>query len=237
MTLRPVNSARDKGEAITSGQMYEIEKNAHRMGVLRVYMMENAGHGVADYVNSYFKKKSLDKIDVVAVCGTGNNGGDAVVAARHLSGYSHYRVSVILLGRPEDLRTTEAKINWKILNRIVSIESGHAVQMSRNLQKKISKASVIIDGIFGTGIRGLVREPHASAIRAINKSRALVIAVDIPSGLDPDTGEYGEDCVDADATVTFHRVKTGLLTAKKIAGIVHLEHIGIPKEAEKGILN
>jgi NAD(P)H-hydrate epimerase len=54
--------------------------------------------------------------------------------------------------------------------------------------------------------------------------------------LDPDTGEYGEDCVLADATVTFHRVKTGLLTAKKIAGIVHLEHIGIPKEAEKGIL-
>jgi len=237
LTQKPVNSAGDKGEAVTSEQMYEIENNAHRMGVLRVYMMENAGHGVADYVNSYFKKKSLDKIDVVAVCGTGNNGGDAMVAARHLSGYSHYHVSVILLGRPEDLRTTEAKINWKILNRMVSIESGHAVEMNQNLQKKISKASVIIDGIFGTGIRGLVREPHASAIRAINKSKALVIAVDIPSGLDPDTGEYGEICVDADATVTFHRAKTGLLTAKKIAGIVHLEHIGIPKEAEKGILN
>lgn len=224
-------------KAITSSQMYQIEEKAHtRFGFHRIYMMENAGHGIADYVNAKFKKRPGVKTRLVAVCGNGNNGGDVFVAARHLSGYPGYAIAVILLGRPADLRTEEARINWEILRKMDSIETSFCNQFDGKLRMKISKAHVILDGIFGTGIRGEIHEPHASAIQLINKSDARVIAADIPSGLDPNTGKVGKNCIVADATVTFHRLKTGLLNDRKHTGVVYVEHIGIPEEAERGIL-
>lgn len=223
--------------AITSTQMYQIEERAYsRLGMDRKYMMENAGHGIADFVKDNFRKKSPRKAHIVCVCGTGNNGGDVFVAARHLSGYPRYEVAVILLGRPSDLRTEEAKINWEILSKMDSIETTVCDQSDDKLRTRISKAQVILDGIFGTGIRGEIHEPHASAIQLINKSNAWVVAADIPSGLDPNTGRIGQNCVVANATVTFHRLKKGLLRARKHTGFVFVEHIGIPMEAERGIL-
>ena len=93
-----------------------------------------------------------------------------------------------------------------------------------------------MDAIFGTGIKGEIREPYASAIDAINKSRAFVLAVDVPSGFDPNTGQIHEKCVKANATVTFHRLKVGLPKGKKYTGPVHVERIGIPPEAESGMV-
>jgi NAD(P)H-hydrate epimerase len=225
-------------KAITSSQMYEIEEKAHtHFGFHRLDMMENAGHGIADFVNAKYKKRSGAKIRLVAVCGTGNNGGDGFVAARHLSGYPGYAISVILLGRQADLRTEEAGVNWEIIRKMDSVETIYCDKFDGKLKMKISRADVILDGIFGTGIRGEIRDPHASAIQLINKSHARIIAVDIPSGLDPDTGKVGRNCIKATATVTFHRLKTGLLNNLKHTGDVHVEHIGIPKESERGILS
>ena len=224
-------------KAITSSQMYEIEEKAHtHFGFHRIEMMENAGHGIADFVYAKYKKRSEAKTRLVAVCGTGNNGGDGFVAARHLSGYPCYAVSVILLGRQTDLRTEEARVNWEILRKMDSVETIYCDNFDGKLKTKISRAHLILDGIFGTGIRGEIREPYASAIQLINKSHAQVIAVDIPSGLDPDTGKVGRNCIKANATVTFHRLKTGLLNNLKQTGGVHVEHIGIPIESERGIL-
>ncbi len=223
-------------KAISSSQMYEIEEKAHsHFGFHRINMMENAGHGVADFVNVKFKKRSA-KTRLVAVCGAGNNGGDGFVAARHLSGCPGYAISVILLGRQTDLRTEEARVNWDIIRKMDSVETICCDNFDGKLKMKISRAHVILDGIFGTGIRGEIRDPHASAIQLINKSHAWVIAVDIPSGLDPDTGKVGKNCIKANATVTFHRLKTGLLNNAKHTGNVYVEHIGIPKESERGIL-
>jgi NAD(P)H-hydrate epimerase len=216
--------------------MYQVEERADsHFGFHRINMMENAGHGIADFVNAKFKKREA-KTRVVAVCGPGNNGGDVFVAARHLSGYPGYAVAVLLLGRPPDLRTEEARINWQILKKMDSIQTSYCNQIDGKLRMKISRAHVILDGIFGTGIRGEIREPHASAIQLINKSDAYVIAADIPSGLDPNTGKVGKNCIIADATVTFHRLKPGLLNDRKHTGAVYVEHIGIPQEAERGIL-
>ena len=117
-----------------------------------------------------------------------------------------------------------------------SIETSFCEEFDDKLRTKISKAHVIIDGIFGTGIRGEIHEPHASAIQLINKSDAWVIAADIPSGLDPNTGRIGQNCIVANATVTFHRLKKGLLKDRKHTGFIFVEHIGIPMEAERGIL-
>ena len=225
-----------KEKAITSDQMYRIEENGHtQIGMHRVYMMENAGHGLADFIINRFKIK-LKGMEILAIAGTGNNGGDSFVASRHLSGYYGAIVKVILLGFPSELRTEEAKINWGILEKMDSLETGFVNGIGDDIKKKISKADIIIDGIFGTGIRGEIREPHASIIEMINKSKAYVVSVDIPSGIDPNTGKAHDRCVNADATVTFHRMKVGLINNRKYTGLIHVERIGIPQEAERGVV-
>jgi len=109
-------------------------------------------------------------------------------------------------------------------------------EITRHTKGLISKAEIVLDGIFGTGIRGDIREPYASAVDAINRSKAYVLAIDVPSGFDPNSGKIHDKCVRADATITFHRMKVGLTGAKKYTGPVYVEKIGIPPEAESGIL-
>ena len=223
-------------EPISSDEMYGIEDKAHNLiGMKRVYMMENAGHGLADFIILKFRGKLRGK-RIVAICGTGNNGGDGFVAARHLSYYYGASVQLILLGFANDLRTEEARINWQIIQKMDSIEVITGNEINDKIKKTIEYADVIIDGIFGTGIRGQIREPHASAIKIINKSKAYVVSVDVPSGIDPNTGKAHDISIRADATVTFHRMKIGLLNNKKYSGSVHIEKIGIPHESEEGIV-
>jgi len=219
---------------ITSDQMYRIEENGHSvLGMRRFLMMENAGHGLADFVARRFK--NLKNKRIVAVCGTGNNGGDGFVASRHLAGYGA-KITVVLLGSPSDLKSEEARLNWGIIEKMDSIEIIFGKELTDEVKGRIAKAGIILDGIFGTGIKGEIREPYASAIDAINKSKAYVVAVDVPSGFDPNTAQIHEKCVRADATVTFHRLKVGLVRGKKYTGPVHVERIGIPPEAESGIV-
>jgi NAD(P)H-hydrate epimerase len=223
-------------EAISSDQMYTIEDKAHNLiGMKRIYMMENAGHGVADFIILKFKRKLRGK-QIVAICGTGNNGGDGFVASRHLSYYYGARLRLVLLGFPNDLRTEEARINWEIIQKMDSIETTFGYEINDEFKKSIGNADVIIDGIFGTGIRGEIREPHSSAIELINKSKAYIVSVDVPSGIDPNSGRAHDKSVKADATVTFHRMKKGLLNNKKYTGVIHVEKIGIPHESERGVV-
>lgn len=219
---------------ITSDQMYRIEENGHSvLGMHRFLMMENAGHGLADFVARRFK--NLKNKRIVAVCGTGNNGGDGFVASRHLAGYGA-KITVVLLGSPSDLKSEEARLNWGIIEKMDSIEIIFGKDLTDEVKGRIAKAGIILDAIFGTGIKGEIREPYASAIDAINKSKAYVVAVDVPSGFDPNTAQIHEKCVRADATVTFHRLKVGLVKGKKYTGPVHVEPIGIPPEAESGVV-
>lgn len=231
-------SAAVAAAAITSDQMYAIEENGHsRIGMRRFLMMENAGHGISDLVAARFK--NLDGKKVVAVCGTGNNGGDGLVACRHLAGRGA-RPTVVLLGNPADIKSEEARLNWGIIEKMDSVEVIFGSEISGEVEKKILTADVILDGVFGTGIKREVRDPHAAAIDLINRSRkAFVLAIDVPSGLDPNTGEvFGSHCVRADTTITFHRLKAGLAarSARRYTGPVHVEKIGIPPEAEKGVV-
>ena len=223
---------------ITSDQMYAIEQNGHSIfGMRRFLMMENAGHGVADFVVQKFK--TLNNKRIVAICGTGNNGGDGFVASRHLAGHGA-KIVVILLGSPSDLRSEEARLNWSIIEKMESIELIFGRELTSEIKSRIANANIILDGIFGTGIKDEIRQPYASAIDAVNKSKAYVLAIDIPSGFDPNTGQIHKKCIMADATITFHRLKVGLTdkkkNKKKYTGTVYVEWIGIPPEAEKGIV-
>jgi len=214
--------------------MMQIEENGHQMGFLRKFMMENAGAAAAKRIEEKFSPIWFDgdwkKILVFA--GLGNNGGDGLVIARHLAGYGA-NVTVFLLGEPDNIRSEECSWNWSLLEKMKSVKllTGGNLEDLSNLEFKI-----IIDGILGTGISGEIREPHASAIEFINEKVNNVVAVDVPSGLNPDTGEANKRCVNANMTVTFHRMKVGMPKRKDVCGEIFVEKIGIPPEAEDGVL-
>ena len=214
---------------ITVKQMMQIEENGHQMGFLRKFMMENAGAAAARYLAENFPDLSSKKILVFA--GLGNNGGDAFVVARHVAGFG-CDVKVILLGSPDKIKTDEAQINWKILEKMNSID----LIIASDVSDLDIKADIIVDGILGTGISGKIREPYASAIDLINKSKAFKLALDVPSGLDPDTGNASDKCVKADVTITFHKMKVGMPKRKDMCGTIMVEKIGIPPEAEASVL-
>lgn len=231
-------------KAITSEQMRRIAVNAeNHFGMKHTYMMENVGHGVADFIVTRFKDKLKNNKKIIAVCGTGFNGGDALVAARHLAcnPYCPVKLSVILLGDPRKLRS-DTRFFWDIINKMDSIEiiSGDKVIFDEDVKTKISKAGIIIDGIIAAPLKeGQMYEQNAYGIELINNSKkSYVVSIDVPSGIDQNTGKVYDDnkCVKADVTIVYHRMKTGLLNNKKYTGIIHIENIGIPKEAERGII-
>ena len=217
---------------ITVKQMMQIEENGHQMGFLRKFMMENAGAAAAKRIEEKYPIDCL-KEGILVFAGLGNNGGDGLVIARHLAGYG-LNVTVFLLGKPDNIRSEECSWNWSLLEKMKSVKllTGGNLENLNNL-----KFNLIIDGILGTGISGEIREPHASAIEFINgKVWAGVVAVDVPSGLNPDTGEANKRCVNANMTVTFHRMKVGMQKRKDMCGEIFVEKIGIPPEAEIGVL-
>ncbi len=213
---------------ITVDQMYNIENKGHDMGFLKKFMMENAGAAaVRRLVN---KLGNVESKNILIFVGMGNNGGDGLVMARHLAGYNA-KVTVMLLGTPDKIKTEESNWNWSILQKMPSVKlmSGDSLDFD-------FKPDVIIDGILGTGITGEIREPYASAINYINQTDCYKFAVDVPSGLDPQTGETANIFTKCDMTVTFHKMKQGIPKRKDLTGELFAEKIGIPPEAEEGIL-
>ena len=215
---------------ITVKQMMQIEENGHQMGFLRKFMMENAGAAAVKRLVEKFD--DIKSKNILVFAGLGNNGGDGLVIARHLAGYGT-RVTVFLLGEPDNIRSEECSWNWNLLEKMKSIKllTGGSLDDLNNLE-----FDIIIDGILGTGISGEIREPQSSAITFINKSNAFKLTVDVPSGVDPDTGNKNSPHVIADMTVTFHRMKIGMPKAKDVCGEIFVEKIGIPPEAEIGVL-
>ena len=216
--------------------MMQIEENGHQMGFSRKFMMENAGAATVKVLYEKFSTHlgitSSGNGRVLVFAGLGNNGGDGLVIARHLAGYG-LNVTVFLLGEPDNIRSEECSWNWSLLEKMKSVKllTGGNLEDLNNLEFEI-----IIDGILGTGISGEIREPQASAITYINKSNAFKLAVDVPSGVDPDTGNKNSPHVTADMTVTFHRMKVGMPKRKDVCGEIFVEKIGIPPEAEIGVL-
>ena len=213
---------------ISVDQMYQIENNGHDMGFLKKFMMENAGAAAVKRLVE--KLGNVESKNILIFVGMGNNGGDGLVMARHLAGYGA-KVTVMLLGSPEKIKTEESNWNWSILQKMPSVKlmSGDSLNFD-------FKPDVIVDGILGTGISGEIREPYASAINYINETDCYKFAVDVPSGLDPQTGETANICTKCDMTVTFHKMKQGIPKRKDLTGELYAEKIGIPPEAEEGIL-
>ena len=217
---------------ISSAEMRAIDENAEWLGVDRILLMENAGSSVARTVYQWLGGLAGKKI--VVVCGTGNNGGDGFAAARHMAGLGA-KVTVILLGDREKIRTPEARRNFEAIMRMretIKFKNVKSLKDLEDVRGDVMEAEAIIDAIFGTGIKGEIREPWRSMINLINSAKGLRVAVDIPSGVNPDTGEVKDVAVDANLTITFHRPKLGLPAAGDYCGEVVVAPIGIPPEAE-----
>ena len=213
---------------ISVDQMYQIENKGHDMGFLKKFMMENAGAAAVRRLVE--KAGSVDSKNIVIFVGLGNNGGDGLVMARHLAGYGA-KVTVMLLGTPDKIKTEESNWNWSILKKMPSVKL-----MSNSSIDFDFKPDILVDAILGTGITGEIREPYASAINYINEIECYKFAVDVPSGLDPQTGDTANIFTKCDTTVTFHKMKQGIPTRKDLTGELFAEKIGIPPEAEDGIL-
>ncbi|MFW9900547.1 MAG: NAD(P)H-hydrate dehydratase [Candidatus Thorarchaeota archaeon] len=232
---------RINSEKISSKEMAILDNNSEWLGIPKSHLMECAGYSVAKKI---INRKYLGTNDKVAIfCGTGNNGGDGFVVARHLSSYG-VKVLVILVGDPGKIRTEEAKLNWNIiynnLTYSVDIEiikdSKELVKIKRIINKDKNFA-VIVDGLLGTGVEGKIREPIASAIDLINDIKKednesiTVVSIDVPSGLEPNSGSVSDKAVKADLVITFHNTKKGLSCSSAYINEIIERSIGIPPEA------
>ena len=194
-------------------------------GMNSLVLMENAGRGVADVMCEI----GIDG-PVVICCGKGNNGGDGFVIARHLE-VRGCDVQVCLLCPPDEL-TGDAAANCNVLARArTPIHIVPRPFAASWLNQHLQDADWIVDALLGTGARGAPRSPLAEVIQQLNGHPARKLAVDLPSGLDCDTGEASPATFAADHTCTFVASKTGFQTqqAKEVLGIQHVIDIGVPK--------
>ena len=206
----------------------------HRFGMLGLVLMENAGRGAADFVADLVN----DKAKFVVVCGIGNNGGDGLVIARHL----HARglsVSVWIIGDRHKL-TADTAANLAILEK-TSVSCGWlpassgAVEITTTMQQAIDElqsATLVVDAMLGTGSKGELRGTFAQMVYHANRSPAIRVAIDVPTGLDAQTGGYSVETLRAHHTLTFVATKVGLLEseAAPFVGELHILPIGIPPE-------
>jgi len=218
---------RELDNLITTREMRALEINAEYFGISRLQLMENAGRNVAVEISARFRPKETK---VMIFCGLGGNGGDGFVAARHLACLG-FEVHVILAGKASQIVNEEAKKNWEALKPLKKSIHTYEVYDSSLIPK--IEADLMVDALLGTGLRGPPRPPISQMIKLINDADAFCVAVDIPSGIDSDSGKILGEAVKADLTVTFHKVKPGLLKAKEHVGELIIKHIGLPFEIER----
>jgi len=199
---------------------------SRKYGIASIILMENAGKAVAGESEKILKK--LKNKNIAVVCGSGNNAGDGFVAARYLHNKG-FKVNVILTKSPKSF-DGDCKINFCVLKKLKACISSDFIH--------IRKAGIIIDAVLGTGINGFVKDSAAKAISEINGSKAYKISVDIPSGMNGDTGDIMGSAVKADRTVTFAFQKNAFKnkTSKKHTGKIITADIGIPKAAAEDII-
>lgn len=207
-------------------QARELDRKAiEELGIPSVVLMELAGLAVAREAKALSEARG----PVLVVAGRGNNGGDGYVAARHLSNRG-LEVAVLVLAAKGQI-AGDARTNLDILLRMGVFVDFLTVPLRTDvLCRHLEEASAVVDALLGTGLQGRVREPSRTAIELVNQAARPVVAVDIPSGLDCDTGEPLGLAVRAAVTVTFARAKVGLLKAEAqpYVGRLVVADIGIP---------
>jgi NAD(P)H-hydrate epimerase len=264
MTDPAERPARSVPVLIGGAEMAEIDQAAQRLGLSQDALMEAAGGGVTEVALAELAALaepvrgpggSLSEPPLTAVlCGPGNNGGDGFVVARRLANAGR-RVVAVLVGDPGRIGSggAAAAHNWTVLQAMASAGSvelfvAPTPDMLLQLRPRLSPASLVVDALLGTGASGPLREPVSTAVDLINAIRThasaagrpcAVLAVDTPTAIDQTDGSRSSPVVAADLTVTFHRAKAGFALdpeARRLAGRYFVAPIGIPLEAEEGVV-
>lgn len=200
----------------------------NKIGIPGVVLMENAGRSCAELIKD--KLKDVQRPKVCIFSGTGNNGGDSYVIARHLLN-SGFEVTVVICGNREKVKG-DAKINLDILERLgqpieqLNLKDG---DVPDKVEAFTADADMLVDALFGTGLSGQLNVEYKRLIESINACDCPILAVDIPSGLDCDAGQPFGAAIRASYTVTFVAVKKGFASesAAKYTGDVFVASIGV----------
>ncbi len=215
---------------VTAEEMRRIDRYAiETIGIPAMVLMENAGRAVADEVEKQQSKLAVPRGRPprwLILAGKGNNGGDGLVCARHLAERG-FEASIVYAASPDSLSGEAA------LQRDIALRIGLPQEQYAPRTIDWERWDGIVDALLGTGTSGAPREPMASLIREANDSGLPIVAIDVPSGLDSDTGSTAEPCVQASVTVALALPKVGLLAypGADAAGKVVVRPIGIPERA------
>ncbi len=217
---------------LTREEARELDRRAtEEYGVPGVVLMENAGRGMAELLLSLGARGP-----VVVCCGPGNNGGDGFVVARHLD-IAAVSVRVLFFGKPERL-PGDAAVNHDILSKSgVPLKAYPEGPDEGTLTAELGGAEWVVDALFGSGLNGPLRPPFDRVVAAINAGPGRVFAVDIPSGLDCDTGKPMGPTVRAQHTATVVAPKKGFAepAAREWLGEVHVVGMGAPRRLLEGL--
>ncbi|MGN0176882.1 MAG: NAD(P)H-hydrate dehydratase [Methanobrevibacter sp.] len=218
--------------------MMVTEYNCEYLGLSRLCLMESAGKSLAEEVGKIAVYTFSKPVKVVIFTGSGGNGGDGFVATRYLLNRG-YDVDIYML--KDNIHSKDANINLEILKNMkprlsrLNIFNLETLDDINNCEvaKNVNNDFIILDCILGTGIKGKLQTNIKRAIEVINESSGVKISVDVPSGLDPLTGEVDDLVVIPDYTISFHKIKTGVRNAdEEVVGGLVTADIGIPFEAE-----
>ena len=218
--------------------MMTTDYNCEYLGLSRLCLMENAGKSISDEVATLSTFKFSKPVKIIIFTGSGGNGGDGFVAARHLLNRG-FEVEVYCLNSLDEIKSDDALANLEILMNMeprISRLSVDFIRDSTDVDKidlDSNSEFIVLDCLLGTGIKGNLRTKVRKTVELINNTKGLKVAIDVPSGLDPLTGEISDIAVKADYTVSFHKIKTGVKLAgeEKTGGVITCD-IGIPLEAE-----
>ena len=209
----------------TRAALKELDRRAvEEFHIPILVLMENAGRAVAETAHRHIR---LGKSALI-ICGPGNNGGDGLVAARHLAN-ANIPVQILLLQPPESFGDAPA-VQLQIVQAMklpVAVESADHSQL-RDWIVESDPADIVIDAIFGTGLSRPIDGLARDVIHALNVSRRTIVAVDIPSGLDCDSGKPLADAIRAAETVSFCGLKPGFKSAPAYTGKISIADIGAP---------
>ena len=225
----------DEFAVMTRQQVRDFDAWAiHKMGIPGVVLMENAARSCAELMGQMLEGCSNPKVCVF--CGSGNNGGDGFVIARHLFNHG-VRVKIVLCADATKIKG-DAEINFNICQKMnLSIESVNieSADVCRDIEEQVKGCDLLVDAILGTGMRGELKTPLALLISGINSHNLPIVSVDIPSGMDCDTGLPLPVCIEAQATVTFVAIKKGFAEyrqSRTATGRVFVADIGITPDLQ-----
>ncbi|MCL4383150.1 MAG: NAD(P)H-hydrate dehydratase [Candidatus Marsarchaeota archaeon] len=211
-------------KVLSVNEYHSIILNANNLGFGNGLIVENSGFALSNTIKQKYKGKNI-----CFICGKGFLGAVGLSTARHLINYVN--LSVIILSDYKEIRNKETLFNYNILNDLIEIKSINENNISE-LNPYLKNNEIIVDAIISTGLKGRLSKFILKIVNMINNSNKKIISIDVPTGIDPDTGTTNIDCINANSVLCLYKLKQGLVKTKAIKNFITLIDNKIPISAE-----